>query len=168
MSLASPAAARRSACWSPRRWSSAPCWLPRRRSAALAAAGHLRAGPAQRTTLGLWLSLGGRRRCWRSRWPGRPPSLPVGRSAGTVILAMDVSNSMSANDVAPSRLAAAQQAAGAFIDAQPDTVDIGVVGFDQGALTTSLPSADRAAAKAAVADLRPPAGPRWPRRSSAR
>ena len=52
---------------------------------------------------------------------------------GTVILAMDVSNSMSANDVAPSRLAAAQQAASAFIDAQPDTVDIGVVGFDQGA-----------------------------------
>jgi Ca-activated chloride channel family protein len=89
---------------------------------------------------------------------GPSASLPVGRSAGTVILAMDVSNSMSANDVAPSRLAAAQQAASAFIDAQPDTVDIGVVGFDQGALTTSLPSADRAEAKAAVQRLRTAGG----------
>ena len=71
---------------------------------------------------------------------------------------MDVSNSMSADDVAPSRLAAAQQAASAFIDAQPDTVDIGVVGFDQGALTTSLPSADRATAKAAVQNLRTSGG----------
>jgi Ca-activated chloride channel family protein len=69
-----------------------------------------------------------------------------------------VSNSMSADDVTPSRLAAAQQAAWAFIDAQPDTVDIGVVGFDQGALTTSKPSADRAAAKAAVQRLRTAGG----------
>ena len=61
---------------------------------------------------------------------------------------------MSATDVAPSRLAAAQQAAGAFVDAQPDTVDIGVVGFDQGALTTSLPDADRTVSKAAVDNLR--------------
>jgi Ca-activated chloride channel family protein len=82
----------------------------------------------------------------------------VGRSAGTVILAMDVSNSMSADDVTPSRLAAAQQAASAFIDAQPDTVDIGVVGFDQGALATSLPSSDRATAKAAVQNLRTSGG----------
>ena len=71
-----------------------------------------------------------------------------------MIVAMDVSNSMGADDVAPTRLAAAQQAARRFIDAQPDTVDIGVVGFDQGALTTSLPSADRAATKAAVETLR--------------
>ncbi|HEY6646671.1 MAG TPA: VWA domain-containing protein, partial [Mycobacterium sp.] len=85
---------------------------------------------------------------------GPAASLPVGRSAGTVVLAMDVSNSMSADDVAPSRLAAAQQAALSFIDAQPDTVDIGVVGFDQGALTTSPPGPDRAAAKAAVQNLR--------------
>jgi Ca-activated chloride channel family protein len=89
---------------------------------------------------------------------GPAASLPVGRSAGTVILAMDVSNSMSADDVAPNRLAAAQQTASAFIDAQPDTVDIGVVGFDQGALTTSLPSADRAASKAAVQNMRTAGG----------
>jgi Ca-activated chloride channel family protein len=69
-----------------------------------------------------------------------------------------VSNSMSANDVTPSRLAAAQQAAQSFIDAQPDSVDIGVVGFDQGALTTSPPSADRAASKAAVQNMRTAGG----------
>jgi Ca-activated chloride channel homolog len=89
---------------------------------------------------------------------GPTASLPVGRSAGTVILAMDVSNSMSADDVTPSRLAAAQQAALSVIDAQPDSVDIGVVGFDQGALTTSPPSADRAASKAAVQNMRTAGG----------
>ena len=89
---------------------------------------------------------------------GPAASLPVGRSAGTVILAMDVSNSMSSDDVTPSRLAAAQQTALSFIDAQPDSVDIGVVGFDQGALTTSQPTADRAAAKAAVQRLRTAGG----------
>jgi Ca-activated chloride channel family protein len=89
---------------------------------------------------------------------GPAASLPVGRSAGTVILAMDASNSMSADDVTPSRLAAAQQAALSFIDSQPDSVDIGVVGFDQGALTTSQPSADRAASKAAVQQLRTAGG----------
>jgi Ca-activated chloride channel family protein len=107
--------------------------------------------------LGLWLSVGGVV-LLAVAVAGPAAALPVGRSAGTVILAMDVSNSMSADDVTPSRLAVAQQAALSFIDAQPDSVDIGVVGFDQGALTTSLPSADRAAAKAAVQRLRTAGG----------
>ena len=128
----------------------------RRRSAALALAGVSVAG-RRNGPLGLWFSLGGVV-LLAVAVAGPAASLPVGRSAGTVILAMDVSNSMSANDVAPSRLAAAQQAASAFIDAQPDTVDIGVVGFDQGALTTSLPSADRSTAKAAVQNLRTAGG----------
>jgi Ca-activated chloride channel family protein len=126
--------------------------VSRRRLAALTAAGI---SPTSRHTrpLGLWFSLGGLV-VLAVAVAGPAASLPVGRSAGTVILAMDVSNSMSAVDVAPSRLAAAQQAALSFIDAQPDTVDIGVVGFDQGALTTSPPGADRSAAKAAVQNLR--------------
>jgi Ca-activated chloride channel family protein len=128
----------------------------RRRSAALAAAGVAVAG-RHSMQVGLWLSIGGVM-LLAVAVAGPAAALPVGRSAGTVILAMDVSNSMSADDVTPSRLAAAQQAAWAFIDAQPDTVDIGVVGFDQGALTTSKPSADRAAAKAAVQRLRTAGG----------
>jgi Ca-activated chloride channel homolog len=128
----------------------------RRRSAALTAAGVSVAG-RRNNQLGLWLSLGGVV-LLAVAVAGPAAALPVGRSAGTVILAMDVSNSMSANDVTPSRLAAAQQAALSFIDSQPDSVDIGVVGFDQGSLTTSQPSADRAAAKAAVQRLRTAGG----------
>jgi Ca-activated chloride channel family protein len=128
----------------------------RRRSAALAAAGVSVAG-SRNNQLGLWFFVGGVV-LLAVAVAGPAAALPVGRSAGTVILAMDVSNSMSANDVTPSRLAVAQQAALSFIDAQPDNVDIGVVGFDQGALTTSLPSADRIAAKEAVQRLRTAGG----------
>jgi Ca-activated chloride channel family protein len=69
-------------------------------------------------------------------------TVPVPRAAGTVILAFDVSNSMGAKDVQPTRLAAAQNAAIGFVNAQPDSVDLGVVAFDQGALTTQQPTAD--------------------------
>jgi Ca-activated chloride channel homolog len=118
----------------------------RRRAAALSAAGL----PASRRPApGLWLSLGGLA-VLAVAVAGPAASLPVSRAAGTVILAMDVSNSMAATDVTPTRLAAAKQAAGAFIDAQPDSVDVGVVAFQNGALTTYRPSPDRAAARAAV------------------
>lgn len=130
--------------------------LSRRRSAALLAAGVAPGGGRHRP-LGLWFSLAGVV-VLAFAMAGPVASVPVARSAGTVILAVDVSHSMTATDVAPTRLAAAQQAAVAFIDAQPDTVDIGVVGFDQGALTSALPSADRAVAKAAVERLRTSGG----------
>lgn len=123
----------------------------RRRAAALAAVGV--AGPGRRGPLGLWLSIAGLA-VIAVATAGPAASVPVGRSAGTVILALDVSNSMAATDVAPTRLAAAQAAAKAFVDAQPDSVDIGVVAFQNGALTTSQPSADHEAAKAAVDRLR--------------
>lgn len=126
--------------------------LARRRSAALAAAGVSITGrPAHR--LGLGFTLAGLF-VLAVAVAGPTATLPVARSAGTVVLALDVSNSMSATDVSPSRLAAAQRAALAFVDAQPDTVDIGVVGFDQGALTTSPVGQDRAVTKAAVENLR--------------
>lgn len=129
--------------------------LTRSRGAALTAAGVSVPGRRARAVLplGRWLSLGGVL-LLALAWAGPAAALPVGRSAGTVVLAMDVSNSMGATDVAPNRLAAAQQVADAFVDAQPGTVDIGVVGFDQGALTTSPPTADRAVTKAAVQNLR--------------
>jgi Ca-activated chloride channel family protein len=69
-------------------------------------------------------------------------TVSVPRISGTVILAFDVSNSMTATDVSPSRLGAAQAAATRFVRTQPDTVDIGVVAFDQGALTTHNPTAN--------------------------
>jgi Ca-activated chloride channel family protein len=66
---------------------------------------------------------------------------------------MDVSGSMAATDVAPSRLAAAKQAALSFINAQPASVDIGVVAFHQGGLEAALPTADHATVSAAVRRL---------------
>lgn len=47
-----------------------------------------------------------------------------------VILAIDMSLSMQASDVAPTRMDAAREAAGAFLDTVPDGVAVGIVGFD--------------------------------------
>jgi Ca-activated chloride channel homolog len=74
---------------------------------------------------------------------------------GTVVLAFDVSNSMAATDVKPSRLEAAKAAARAFIAKQPASVRIAVVAFGGTALVTQRPTQDRAAVLAAVARLRP-------------
>ena len=76
--------------------------------------------------------------------------LKVPRVAGTVLLAFDVSNSMKATDVTPSRLAAAQQAAAAFVEDQPGSVDVGVVVFGEQALLTQAPTDDHGAALAAI------------------
>jgi Ca-activated chloride channel homolog len=61
----------------------------------------------------------------------------------SVILAIDVSNSMMADDLQPTRLAAAQQAAKAFIDEQPLTTKIGVVAFAETALLIQRPTDNR-------------------------
>ncbi|MDT5038985.1 MAG: Ca-activated chloride channel [Micromonosporaceae bacterium] len=85
-------------------------------------------------------------------------TVKVPRAAGTVILAFDVSNSMTATDAAPSRLGAARAAANRFVRAQPGTVDIGVVAFDQGALTTRAPTKNHEDAVAAIDRLRAAGG----------
>ncbi|MET0565944.1 MAG: VWA domain-containing protein [Acidimicrobiia bacterium] len=51
-------------------------------------------------------------------------------SSRLVVLAIDTSISMKADDVSPSRVDAAREAAGAFLDSVPEGVAIGVVGFD--------------------------------------
>jgi Ca-activated chloride channel family protein len=71
---------------------------------------------------------------------------------------MDVSGSMTATDVAPSRLAAAKKAALSFINAQPDNVDVGVVAFQQGGLEAALPTPDHATASAAIRRLKAAGG----------
>jgi Ca-activated chloride channel homolog len=123
----------------------------RRRRAALADAGVVASG-GRRYPLGLWLSIAGIA-ALAFAVAGPAASVPVSRAAGTVIIAMDVSNSMSATDVAPSRLEAAKKAAIAFVDAQPSSVDIGVVAYQTGALTTDQPSADHTQAAAAIQRL---------------
>jgi Ca-activated chloride channel homolog len=60
----------------------------------------------------------------------RPAAIVVLPSQrGTVILAMDISGSMRATDIEPSRIAAAQAAARTFVSDQPPNVRIGVVAF---------------------------------------
>src|SRR4051794_6240874 len=73
---------------------------------------------------------------------------------GTVVLAFDVSNSMAATDVKPSRLEAAKAAARGFVTKQPASVRIAVVAFGGTGVVTQRPTEDRAAVLAAVARLR--------------
>jgi len=61
----------------------------------------------------------------------------------TIILAMDVSLSMRARDVEPSRLEAAQTAAKAFVMEQPSDVRIGIVSFAGTASVVQPPTRNR-------------------------
>jgi Ca-activated chloride channel family protein len=124
----------------------------RRRAAALASAG-IAARTGRWMHLGIGLTIAGLG-VLAIAAADPTASVPVPRAAGTVILAMDVSNSMGADDVAPTRLAAAQQAARSFIRAQPDSVDIGVVAFERGALTTARPDRDHSIALGAIDRLK--------------
>jgi Ca-activated chloride channel homolog len=67
-----------------------------------------------------------------------------------VILAMDVSGSMRAVDVQPTRLAAAQAAARAFINDQPSNVKIGIVSFAGTAAVVQAPTENREDLLAAI------------------
>lgn len=71
----------------------------------------------------------------------------------TVILAIDVSLSMDADDVAPTRLAAAQQAAIDFIRGLPSDHQLGLVSFAGTATVLVAPTTDRQAAQRAVQGL---------------
>ena len=135
--------------------------VARRRAAALAAAGVAPSGRGGRRdrgrTAGVWCTIAGVA-VLAVAVAGPSASVPVSHASGTVILAMDVSGSMAATDVPPDRLDAAKQAAVSFINAQPPTVDIGVVAFHQGGLEAALPTADHATATAAVRRLAPGGG----------
>ena len=68
----------------------------------------------------------------------------------TVILAMDISGSMRANDIEPSRIAAAQAAARAFVSEQPRRTRIGVVTFAGTAAVAQAPTRNREDILAAI------------------
>jgi Ca-activated chloride channel homolog len=83
-------------------------------------------------------------------------SLP--RLEGTVILTFDVSGSMAATDLKPTRMEAAKAAARAFIENQPKTVAIGVVAFSDSGFSVQMPTNDTATVVAAVNRLTPTRG----------
>ncbi|MCL4801957.1 MAG: VWA domain-containing protein [Burkholderiales bacterium] len=68
----------------------------------------------------------------------------------TIILAIDVSLSMRASDIEPTRLEAAQVAAKAFVAEQPPYVRIGIVSFAGTAAVVQPPTRDREALVAAI------------------
>ena len=82
-------------------------------------------------------------------------TITVPNREGVVILAFDVSNSMRADDLKPTRLKAAQEAAKQFVDQQPQTIKVGVVAFNDGAVATQQPTGDKAAVKAAIDRMNP-------------
>jgi len=77
---------------------------------------------------------------------------------GTVILAIDVSGSMQADDVRPNRMEAAKSAAMTFVERQSAKARIGVVSFSDNAAIVQAPTDDKEAVKAAISRLRPQRG----------
>ena len=89
----------------------------------------------------------------------RPQSVvSVPRVEGTVILAFDVSGSMAADDLAPTRMEAAKAAARGFVERQPTTMLIGVVAFSDSGFSIQVPTDDQALVLAAIDRLDPERG----------
>jgi Ca-activated chloride channel homolog len=84
----------------------------------------------------------------------RPQALTlVPKEQATVILVMDVSGSMNATDVAPTRLVSSQRAAVAFIEELPEKFRVGIVSFASTAQTLTRPTTDRVAVYEAIESL---------------
>lgn len=77
----------------------------------------------------------------------------VPRERATVLVAVDVSRSMLADDVAPDRLAAAKAAAREFVGGLPEQFNVGLVGFAGSASVFVPPVTDRTAVDAGIERL---------------
>ena len=139
-------------------------WSERRRTAAQArfgnpdllpnvidrAPGRLRALPIVLLLLALGAMIVGVAR------PHATVSVP--REEATIVLAMDVSRSMKATDVEPTRLDAARTAAKAFLADVPEKFRVGVVSFATRAAVGVAPTEDRTLVEAALDSLAPGEG----------
>ncbi len=74
---------------------------------------------------------------------------------GTVVLVFDVSGSMLADDIKPTRMEAARAAALSFVEKQPPTVQVGIVAFSDGGISVLPPTNEQADIIAAINRLSP-------------
>jgi Ca-activated chloride channel family protein len=77
----------------------------------------------------------------------------VPRERATVIMAVDVSISMQATDIEPTRFEAMQVAAKEFVDVLPEQINLGLVSFSGTATTLVTPTTDRGQVRAAIDNL---------------
>ena len=82
----------------------------------------------------------------------------VPREQATVVLTIDVSRSMRATDVSPTRLDAAVAAASTFVDQMPPKFKVGLVAFSTGARLVVAPTTDHTKVKTALTNLRADGG----------
>ena len=85
-------------------------------------------------------------------------TVSVPKIEGTVILTFDVSGSMVANDLQPTRMEAAKAAAKQFVQKQPTGISIGVVAFSDGGISVQAPTDNREETLATIERLVPRRG----------
>lgn len=81
-------------------------------------------------------------------------TVPEPKRSGTVIIAVDVSNSMGADDVTPTRLDVAKQVAKTLVEAQGPEIELGVVAFGDSSVVVQQPTTDHTLVLAAVDRLK--------------
>jgi Ca-activated chloride channel family protein len=88
--------------------------------------------------------------------PQRTVAVPVERAS--VMLATDVSGSMTATDIQPSRLVAAKRAARRFVDEVPDRLNVGLLAFNSVPRVLQSPTRDQDVVDAAIDSMQPSGG----------
>jgi Ca-activated chloride channel homolog len=88
--------------------------------------------------------------------PQRTVAVPV--TSAAIMLANDISSSMSATDVSPSRLGAARRAASKFVSELPGGAQVGLLEFARRPVLLQSPTTNHALTQGAIAGLRPGGG----------